>query len=216
VLIPDPDDAIHFVLAQYLRVPGWDDAGRQPMATADTSPVLYVIACGAGPARQLPAFVRAAQGEGWDVCVITTLAGTTFLDADRMAELTGLTGHPVRVHYKHPDEPDVLPPADAFAIAPATFNTINKLAAGISDTLALGLLNEAVGLGLPIVAAPWPNSALARHPVFQASVARLRDWGVRVILDPSSLPGAGDKDAAVFPWPELRAALPSLRGYDAP
>src|SRR4030081_855202 len=119
VLIPDPDDAIHFVLAQYLRVPGRDDAGRRPMATADTSPVLYVIACGAGPARQLPAFVRAAQGEGWDVCVITTPAGATFLDADRMAELTG---HPVRVRYKHPDEPDVLPPADAFAIAPATFN----------------------------------------------------------------------------------------------
>jgi phosphopantothenoylcysteine synthetase/decarboxylase len=213
VLIPDPDDAIHFVLAQYLRVPGRDDAGRRPMATADTSPVLYVIACGAGPARQLPAFVRAAQREGWDVCVITTPAGATFLDADRMAELTG---HPVRVRYKHPDEPDVLPPADAFAIAPATFNTINKLAAGISDTLALGLLNEAVGLGLPVVAAPWPNSALARHPVFQASVARLRDWGVRVILDPSRLPGAGDEDAAVFPWPELHAALPSLRGYDAP
>jgi phosphopantothenoylcysteine synthetase/decarboxylase len=186
------------------------------MATADTSPVLYVIACGAGPARQLPAFVRVAQDEGWDVCVITTPAGTTFLGADRLTELTGLTGHPVRAHYKHPDEPDVLPPAEAFAIAPATFNTINKLAAGISDTLALGLVNEAVGLGLPVVAAPWPNSALARHPVFRASLARLRDWGVRVILDPARLPGAGDQDAAVFPWPELRSALPSLRSYDAP
>ena len=182
------------------------------MATADTRPVLYLIACGAGPARQLPDLARFAQGEGWDVCVITTPAGATFLDADRMAELTG---HPVRVNYKHPDEPDVLPPADAFAIAPATFNTINKMAAGISDTLALGLLNEAVGLGLPIVAAPWPNIALARHPVFQASVARLRDWGVRVILDPARLPGAGDPDAAVFPWPELRAALTGLREYDA-
>src|SRR5215510_10655650 len=59
---------------------------------------------------------------------------------------------------------DVLPPATAFAAAPATFNTINKWAAGISDTLALGLLNEAIGLGLPIVAVPWPNAALARHP----------------------------------------------------
>jgi flavoprotein len=34
-------------------------------------------------------------------------------------------------------------------VAPATFNTINKWAQGISDTLALGLLNEATGLGLP-------------------------------------------------------------------
>jgi phosphopantothenoylcysteine synthetase/decarboxylase len=182
------------------------------MATADTRPVLYLIACGAGPARQLPGFVRFCQDEGWDVCVITTPAGATFLDADLMAELTG---HPVRVSYKHPDEPDVLPPADAFMIAPATFNTINKMAAGLSDTLALGLLNEAVGLGLPIVAAAWPNIALARHPVFEASVARLREWGVQVILDPASLPGAADPDAGAFPWPELCAALASLRSYDA-
>jgi phosphopantothenoylcysteine synthetase/decarboxylase len=183
------------------------------MAVADNRPVLYLIACGAGPARQVPDFAEFARVSGWDVCVITTPAGATFLDAARAAELTG---HPVRVHYKHPDEPDVLPPPSAFAVAPATFNTINKMAAGVSDTLALGLLNEAVGLGLPIVAAPWPNSALARHPAFGASVARLRDWGVRVILDPSGLPGAGDPDAAAFPWRELRAALASLRRYEAP
>jgi hypothetical protein len=35
-----------------------------------------------------------------------------------------------------------LPPADAIAVAPATYNTINKWAAGISDTLALGILCE--------------------------------------------------------------------------
>jgi phosphopantothenoylcysteine synthetase/decarboxylase len=103
-----------------------------------------------------------------------------------------------------------LPPADAFAIAPATFNTINKLAQGISDTLALGLLNEAVGLGLPIVAVPWPNAALARHPVFQRSVAVLREWGVTVILDPGRLPGAGE-EPGVFPWEDLRAELTNLR-----
>src|SRR5215469_18972352 len=182
------------------------------MEPSQTLPVLYVIACGGPPARQLPDFVRFAQTSGWDVCVIATPDAERFLDAAHLAELTG---HPVRVHYKDPDEPDVLPPADAFVIAPATFNTVNKIAAGISDTLALGLVNEAVGLGLPIVAAPWPNTALARHPVFRASVARLRDWGVRVILDPARLPGAADPDAGDFPWPELRAALASLRSYDA-
>src|SRR5215831_6569934 len=178
------------------------------MATPGTRPVLYLIACGAGPARQLPGFVRFSQDRGWDVCVITTPAGATFLDADPVAELTG---HPVRVRYKHPDEPDVLPPADAFVIAPATFNTINKMAAGISDTLALGLLNEATGLGLPMAAAPWPNAALARHPAFRRSVATLASWGVRVILDPGRLPDA-TAAPAVFPWDELRAELPRLAG----
>jgi len=117
----------------------------------------------------------------------------------------------VRSQYKHPDEPDVLPPADAFVVAPATFNTINKWAQGISDTLALGLLNEATGLGLPTAAAPWPNAALARHPVFRRSIATLAGWGVRVILDPGRLPDA-TAAPAVFPWDELRAELPRLKG----
>ena len=104
----------------------------------------------------------------------------------------------------------MLPPPDALVIAPATFNTTNKLANGISDTLALGLLNEAVGLGLPVMAVPWPNAPLARHPAFQRSVATLRDWGVTLILDPARLPEAST-EPAVFPWEELRAGLVSLR-----
>ena len=173
---------------------------------ADTRPVLYVIACGAYPAGQLPAFVRFAQGQGWDVCVIATPDGVKFLDPRNLA---GLTGHPVRVHFKNPEDPDVLPPPDALIVAPATFNTINKWTQGISDTLALGLLNESVGLSRPIVVAPWPNAALAGHPVFQRSIATLREWGVTVLLDPARLPDAGE-EPAVFPWEELRAVLPGL------
>jgi hypothetical protein len=183
------------------------DPPKGSAVPAETPPVLYLIACGAFPARQLPAFVIHAQQQGWDVCVITTPDGTKFLDA---GDLAGLTGHPVRVQFKHPDEPDVLPPPDALAVAPATFNTINKWAHGISDTLALGLLNEAVGLALPIVAVPWPNAALARHPVFQRSLAVLREWGVTVLLDPARLPQESGEPAA-FPWIELRAELPKLR-----
>ncbi len=177
------------------------------MPPHNQQPVLYIVACGGRPAGQLPAFVGFAQEQGWDVCVIATPDGTKFLDADLLARLTD---HPVRSQYKQPDEPDVLPPADAFVVAPATFNTINKWAQGISDTLALGLLNEAVGLGLPMAAVPWPNVALARHPVFARSVATLREWGVTVILDPARLPGAGE-DPPVFPWESLQAEALNLR-----
>jgi phosphopantothenoylcysteine synthetase/decarboxylase len=170
-------------------------------------PVLYLIACGGYPSRRLPTFVTFAQAQGWDVCVIGTPDGMKFLDA---AGLADLTGHPVRNQYKNPDEPDVLPPADAFVVAPATFNTINKWAQGISDTLALGLLNEGIGLGRPMVAVPWPNVALFRHPVFQRSVATLREWGVRIVLDPGRLPQASEVPA-VFPWEELRGELVKLR-----
>jgi phosphopantothenoylcysteine synthetase/decarboxylase len=170
-----------------------------------TQRVLYIIACGARPAAQLPDFIRFAQAQSWDVCLIVTPEGAKFLDAEHMAELTG---HPVRVRYKDPDEPDVLPPPDAVIVAPATFNTVNKLACGISDTLALGLVNEAIGLGLPVIAVPWA-SALARHPAFQRSVTALREWGVTVILDAGRLPPSGTEEAR-FLWAELRAQLTSL------
>lgn len=168
--------------------------------------MLYVIACGGRPAGQLPEFVRFAQGLNWDVCVIATPDGTKFLDTGQLAELTG---HPVRAHYKNPDEPDVLPAPDAFVIAPATFNTMNKLASGISDTLALGLVHEGVGLGLPIIAAPWPSIQLYRHPVFEHSLATLRQWGMTVVVDPACLPQASE-GPPVFPWEELRAELVKL------
>ena len=175
---------------------------RQP----NPQPVLYLIACGARPAAQLPDFVTFAQAEGWDVCLIGTPDAARFLDTGLLAQLTG---HPVRVQYKDPDEPDVLPPPDAVVVAPATFNTINKLAAGISDTLGAGLVNEAIGLRLPVVAVPWA-SALARHPAFQRSVALLREWGVTVLLDTGRLPPSATQEA-VFPWSELRASLADLR-----
>ncbi|MEU6718353.1 flavoprotein [Nonomuraea sp. NPDC046802] len=169
-------------------------------------PVLYVIACGGRPAGELPDLVTALQAEGWTVCVVTTPSGRKFVDADRLAKLTG---YPVRQDYKRPEEPDALPTADAMAVVPATFNTINKWAGGISDTLALGLLNEAVGLELPLVAVPWPNVALARHPAFPLSVERLTSWGISVLLDPARLPqpSSGAPGAITFPWAELKAEL---------
>lgn len=184
-----------------------DDA-RSEVDTA-AGRVLYVVACGGPPAAELPGFVERAQARGWDVCVVTTPYGLRFVDADRLA---ALTGHPVRHDYKRPGQPDVLPPADAFAVTPATFNTVNKMAAGISDTLALGLLNEALGAGLPIVAAPWPNRSLVRHPAFPASLDRLRAWGVRLVFDPSRLPSPGTDghDGVSFPWDAVLGALPRL------
>ena len=165
------------------------------MVNARPSPrVLYIIACGGRPAGDLPRFVRYAQDEKWDVCVIATPSGMKFLDSDHLASLTG---HPVRCDYKRPDGPDVLPAPDAFVVSPATFNTINKLAAGISDTLALGLLNEAVGTGLPIIAVPFPNQMLARHPAFRRQHRDTAVLGGTADLQPRATPTAGTQSGRI-------------------
>jgi Flavoprotein len=99
-------------------------------------------------------------------------------------------------------------------VAPATFNTINKWAVGISDTLALGLLNEAIGLGVPIIEVPFPNVALARHPAFQRSMSELRGYGVQLLFDPDAYPlptpNLGPASRDLFAWSALRKALVDL------
>jgi phosphopantothenoylcysteine synthetase/decarboxylase len=179
-----------------------------------TEPVLYVVACGARPAADLPEFVAWAVGQGWDACVVLTPSALRFADT---AKLAGLTGHPVRSDYKRPDDPDALPfPPAAFAVAPATFNTVNKWAAGISDTLALGLLNEGLCSGAPMTAVPNPNVTLARHPAFGRSVEFLRSLGVNVLFDPDvyplPTPNLGEASRALFPWDALRDTVAGMLG----
>jgi hypothetical protein len=128
-----------------------------------------------------------AQAAMWEVCVIATPEGTKFLDIPLLEELTG---YPVRSQYKHPAEPDVLPRADAIVVFPATFNTINKWASGISDTLAVGLLCEYMGLGMPIVAVPCfrTGGGLDGHPIFFKNLELLKACGVRIIYEPETYP----------------------------
>lgn len=171
--------------------------------------VLYHIICGSPLARNAGALIDLAQGAGWDVCAIATPDGRKFIDAPTLSEQTG---HPVRSFYKFPGEPDVLPPPDAIVVAPATVNTINKWALGIADTLPLGLLVEGLGRGLPIVAMPFTNAAMAAHPAFAESVARLRGWGVTVLfgpeISPPFEPGTGEDHLDGFPWHLAVKALP--------
>jgi len=163
--------------------------------------VLYIITCGSPVARDVGRLVSLAHKASYEVCLVSTPDGRKFLDVPALAEQTG---YPVRSFYKAPGEPDLLPPADAFLVAPATVNTINKWAAGIADSLPLGMLIEAYGMGKPIVAMPYTNSLMATFPAFQESLARLRGWGVKVLYGDDVVklhpPGEGEDLRGGFPW----------------
>ena len=171
--------------------------------------VLYVIVCGAGPAGEAGRLVDLAQERGWTVQIIATPSALAFIDVPK---LEAQTGRPVRSQYRAPGEAKT-PPADAIIVAPATFNTINKWANGISDTYALGILAEAPGLGIPTVVLPFVNSALAGRPAFKQNVNALRGEGVRVLLGPGEFephdPGSGGERVSDFPWMLALASIPS-------
>lgn len=181
--------------------------------TAPAERVLYVVTCATPAARHVGELVSLAHSEGWTVCVIATPLAMRFID---QAALEEQTGFPVRSDYKQPGTPDVLPPATAIIVGGASFNTINKWAAGISDTLALGLLTEGIGLDLPLVALPFLNAAQAAHPAFNRSVRELRQAGVKVLLGDDGYtphtPHQGSKNLSKYPWEKALRAVAALLG----
>lgn len=140
--------------------------------------MLYLIVCASPRARRISELISRAHRRDWTVCVIPTPEALKFIDRAALEQQTGL---PVRSEYEQSGSGGTLPSPDAMLVCPATFNTINKWAYGLADTLALALLTEAIGLGLPLVAAPALNSAQAAHPAFERSVHALRQMGVTVL-----------------------------------
>jgi hypothetical protein len=149
----------------------------------DKKPFLYVVGCAAGVAGNVGKLITHAQERHWDVGVIATPQGLGFLDAEA---IKSQTGYPIRSAWRTPGETRPLPPADAIAVAPATFNTINKWAAGISDTLALAILCES----------------------YQQSLEQLREMGVLIgSYEPHRPKAGGGEDR--FCWTEAIDILES-------
>lgn len=169
----------------------------------DASRGLTIVVCGAGPAAHVGTLVGFAQERGWTVDVVATPAAVPFLD---LPSIERQTGSPVRSEYRNPKESDgrSLPAASAIIVAPGSYNTICKLALGISDTYALGVLAEAIGMRVPVVILPFVNEALAGRAPFVRAVESLREEGVRILLGPSEWqphpPGSGGSRIAAFPW----------------
>jgi phosphopantothenoylcysteine synthetase/decarboxylase len=162
---------------------------------------LRVVVCGGGAAGGVVSLITEASGRGWAVDVTATRNALDFIDC---AEVARVSHKPVRTTYKFAaDGRRISPPADALIVAPATFNTVNKLAAGIADTYALSSVAEVIGRGVPTVVVPAVNSALASRLPFRRAIDDLRSEGVRVLFGPDDdwepLP-PGRNDPRRFPW----------------
>jgi phosphopantothenoylcysteine decarboxylase / phosphopantothenate---cysteine ligase len=140
-------------------------------------------------------FVRLATKAGHAVRVVQTPTSELFVGK---ASFAGLTGAPVLTDEFERDPargafPDQAPPehdplshlelvrnADAFLIAPASANTIAKLAQGLADNL---LTSAFLAATCPVLVAPAMNNAMYENAATQANLDTLRARGVTV-LDP--------------------------------
>ncbi|MCJ1677944.1 flavoprotein [Streptomyces sp. APSN-46.1] len=164
-----------------------------------TTRILYLLCSAAPPVFEIAGVVEEAQRRGWDVCLGVTPTAADWLE-DNLPGLAALTGHPVRTRYKRPGQPDVWPPADVVLVAPATTNTINRWALGITDTWVVGFVAEGIGKGIPMAVMPCVNAAYAQHPQLPRSLETLREAGVRVLYGTEgfepNLPG----EKRPYPW----------------
>jgi phosphopantothenoylcysteine decarboxylase/phosphopantothenate--cysteine ligase len=159
--------------------------------------------------------VRLATAAGHAVRVVQTPASLRFVGR---ATFEGVTGAPVLVDEFEPDPargafpgdpaPDhdpishleLVARCDVFVVAPASANTVAKLAHGLADNL---LTSAALAGTAPLVVAPAMNSQMYEHPATQANLELLRSRGARMVE-----PGTG-RLASKGEWGVGRLAEPS-------
>ena len=162
---------------------------------------LYLIVTGGGAATRIPALLPALISSYHRVITVPTPAAKQIVS---LRDLASIPGHHLVEGYF---EPIIYPtpPGDAL-VAPCTFNSLNKLAQGIADTLALSIVAEAIGRRHHVTVAISANAALWAHPRAQESAATLRQWGCHV-LDPVPDPTRGPDDLTMAPDAAIMSAL---------
>ncbi len=156
-------------------------------------------------------WVRSLVREEARVQVILTEAAQRFIPALTFAALAGTA---VRRDLFAEDPEGLMAhinlsrEADAFLIAPASAQTIARLATGQADNL---LCATALAARIPVVVCPAMNSAMYQHPATRSNIRRLRRFGYRVLQPGSGELACGELGEGRLPeWDEVREALLGL------
>lgn len=173
-------------------------------------------------------FIRLATAAGHAVRVVQTPNSRRFVGEASFAALSGgpalvseFARDPMRGAF--PDQPlpdhepighlELVANADVFLVAPASANTIAKLAAGIADSL---LTSCALAADCPLVIAPAMNNRMYEHAATQANLATLRARGA-IVVEPGTgrLASKGEEGVGRLAEPaELLATCERVLGGD--
>ncbi|HZY93999.1 MAG TPA: bifunctional phosphopantothenoylcysteine decarboxylase/phosphopantothenate--cysteine ligase CoaBC [Candidatus Bathyarchaeia archaeon] len=130
-----------------------------------------------------PEIARELMRHGAEVFAVTSHSAEKMIGADLLewatgnpvvTELTGKLEH-IALAGKSPDHVDLV------LVAPATANTIGKIASGIDDTPATTVAATAIGSRIPVLIAPAMHEPLYDHPIVRENITRLEKIGVGFI-----------------------------------
>jgi phosphopantothenoylcysteine synthetase/decarboxylase len=142
---------------------------------------VYLVVTAAGTARRAPEIAPRLAALGRRLIVLLT-PNTHRVVAPRELALALEPHREARVVESYFDDAILpRPPHGVVVVAPCSFDSLNKLAHGIADNLALSVVAEAIGRGTPVIVAVSVNPPLWAHPRAQESACTLRQWGVDVI-----------------------------------
>ena len=154
----------------------------------ETFDVAYLLLSGTTTAARGPELLRGLLGLGFTtVLALPTPHAARVIAARELADVPGV--RVVESYFDLAIRPR--PPRGVVLFAPCGFNSLNKLAHGIADSLALSVAAEAIGRGTPVIVGPSLNQPLLDHPAAQESMGKLAGWGVIVV--PPVDDGAGPR-----------------------
>ena len=147
-------------------------------SSGETFDVAYLALSGTTTAARCPEILHGLVGLGFaTVIALPTPNATRTISGRELADVPG--AQVVESYFDLAIRPR--PPRGVVLFAPCSFNSLNKLAHGIADNLALSVVAEAIGRKTPVIVAPSLNAPLLEHPQAQASLRVLPHWGVTIV-----------------------------------
>lgn len=141
-----------------------------------------IVLCitGSVAAFECPRIARELMRHGAEVFTVMSFSSQKIIHPHLMeyatgnpvvTELTGKVEH-VALAGDHPSK------ADLILVAPATANTISKIACGIDDTPVTTVVSTALGSDIPIVIVPAMHESMYRHQIIRENINKLKELGV--------------------------------------
>jgi len=172
------------------------------MSSASKPRVLFLLSGSIACYKACFAISRLVQA-GVEVRTVATPSALRFVGK---ATLEGLTGQPVATDLWEPgramEHIGLARWADLALVAPATANTINRLAGGAADDLVGALFLAWELKKKPWWIAPAMNVAMYQHPITQASLQKLSGLGVTVLPTGDGALACGEEGAGRLLEPE--------------